>query len=272
MHTPEVICQRELALHPWMDPSDMRLPGLKPIPVEHWLCRDDVYAAQMAYKDQLIAQNREAVFTTANGATDLAAAELLEYIVKNISRTDDFKQNGQTLQRPDSVGVDLTEDHPLVIAGRLVQEDFCLLDRRNGTHVLTAGLVCFPTSWTLSEKIGRSLTSLHGPVDAFDNRLALRLERIFHMLQPGTVLMRGNTLIYTDPDLHQPRRENEARPIEADLPRWVRVERQTLRRLPQSEAIVFGIHTSLVPAETLPDKAFKALAKLKPELTLGVSA
>jgi hypothetical protein len=47
----------------------------------------------------------------------------------------------------------------------------------------------------------------------------------------------------------------------------VRVERQTLRRLPRTGAIVFAIHTYLVRAGSLDPDRFAALAALGPELT-----
>ncbi|MEO1407017.1 MAG: DUF3445 domain-containing protein, partial [Pseudomonadota bacterium] len=174
--------------------------------------------------------------------------------------------------RQDGAKVHLNDDHPLLIAGRLAQEDFCILERRRGRYVLTAAVLCFPASWTLSEKMGRSIAGLHAPVEAFEAQLDKRIKRIFEALLPDTILMRGNALIYTDPDLHQPRSEGTVRSVDPSAPRWVRMERQTLRRLPRSEAVVFGIHTSLVPAETLPTDAFNALAVLKPELRIGVSA
>ena len=51
-------------------------------------------------------------------------------------------------------------------------------------------------------------------------------------------------------ELHQPRLEHERRPFDPAGQVWVRVERQTLKRL-TATATVFGIHTYLVPLEKL---------------------
>ena len=79
-------------------------------------------------------------------------------------------------------------------------------------------------------------------------------------------LGRANFLIYTDPELHQPRSEGIAKPIDPKAPRYVRVERQTFRRLPETLAVIFTIHTFVVPASILSAEDHAALAKLKPDL------
>ena len=54
----------------------------------------------------------------------------------------------------------------------------------------------------------------------------------------------------------RPRLEHERRPFDRSKPTWVRVERQTLRRLGDTHAIVFTIHTWLVPLDRLsPEQA-----------------
>ena len=57
-----------------------------------------------------------------------------------------------------------------------------------------------------------------------------------------------NWLTYDDPELHQPRREGEKRPRPRDHG-YVRSERQCLLRLPQTGAVLFSIHTYVVPIE-----------------------
>ena len=78
--------------------------------------------------------------------------------------------------------------------------------------------------------------------------------------------MRANFLVYTDPDLHQPLPEGVAKRFDVSAPRYIRVERQTLRRLPQTKAIVFAIHTFQTPASTLSATSYARLAALRPEL------
>jgi len=151
-------------------------------------------------------------------------------------------------------------------AGQLVQEDFALLQKQGDSHTLTGGIICFPAHWSLAQKIGRTLHNLHAPVDAYNSRISAIMERIFTNLQPETPLERANFLIYTNPDLHQPMPESQAIERTPSAPRYVRCERQTLRRLPETGAIVFSIHTYLYPARDLGAEAYAALAAYRPEL------
>ena len=70
--TPEIIHQR-LPVAPWMADHTMRLPGTVPIAPADWLQRDEVFAAQMAYRDRLIAERPGAVHAMSGGCR--AAAE-----------------------------------------------------------------------------------------------------------------------------------------------------------------------------------------------------
>jgi hypothetical protein len=72
---------------------------------------------------------------------------------------------------------------------------------------------------------------------------------MFSAIRVEQPLWRANFLLYTDADLHQPRREGDIRG-KSD-PRYVRVERQSFRRLPVTGAVVFGIHTYVADINTL---------------------
>ena len=79
MKLPTEICQNTLPVAPWMDALAARLPGLQPVAEGDWLRVDDAYAAQMAYRDQLLATRRDDVFMR-HGAPDAAEALLLEMV------------------------------------------------------------------------------------------------------------------------------------------------------------------------------------------------
>lgn len=267
-----MILQRSLPLKPWMDERTRHLPGLSPISTAHWLAVDEVFASQLALRERLMDERRAKVYE-AIPQSENAATELLACLVNELPSQTDPVQTGYEkrvhgLQRPDGKQVDLHSDEPLCVAGRLVQEDLLILEKHEkfGTYILTAGILCFPASWTLSEKIGRPLDVIHKPVASYSDDIAKRVTRIFDGIRSEQPLMRANFLIYTDPDLFQPRREREEKPIIPGLPRYVRVERQTLRRLPDTGAIVFAIHTYIVAAQSLSSIEFAQLASLQPEL------
>jgi dimethylamine monooxygenase subunit A len=247
------ILQERLPFAPWMSAHTLRLPGTQPIDPADWLQRDDAFAAQMGCRDQLIASRPEAVHGE-TGACGPAAAELLGLILAHLADAPGYAREGGAVRRPDGVLVPL-DGLPLRVAGRLVQEDLCLLDRPAGgaEHVLIGALLCFPSNWTLSEKLGRPLSRIHLPVEPYDATLARRVQRLFDHLRPECPLMRANLLLYRDPALHKPRPESDRQGAKPEVARFVRVERQVLLRLPATRAVVFSIHTFMVrPAALTP--------------------
>lgn len=243
-----VILQKRLSSLPWIDERALRLPGTKAIELDDWLFRDECFEAQTAYKAQLLRDRRDEVLITLE-VSEEACEELLEIVCE-------------------ATGAEADAKAPLIQISLLTQEDWIILQKPTGDkeHVATAGLLCFPASWTLSEKIGRPLTRIHKPVPGYAGDIAARVQRMFDGLQPDRPVCRSNLLVYGTPELHHPLKEGEHRLVGPDDEHFVRVERQTLRKLPESGAIAFGIHTSVVKAADLDKDAFDALAKIRPVL------
>ena len=110
----------------------------------------------------------------------------------------------------------------------------------DGAVLLTAGVVCFPSRWRLAEKIGRPLPAVHERVPFYGDKLARPVDRFMTMIQPGKLAMRLNWSMMDDPALFQlggKFREDHNAAITAENAGdrlFVRVERQTLSRLPTS--------------------------------------
>ncbi len=231
----------------------MRLPGIAPIEMGDWLIRDEVYAPQMALADELIATRRADVAQL--DGIEAQAEELLALVLARLGAG--YEIGTGSVRRPDGVKVELTGDHPAIVARRLVQEDFLFHDTRGAAHHLCGGVMCFPASWSLSEKVGRDLLRVHDPVDEYDANLAARVQRLFDGIKPDRPLMRANWNLYRDADLFHPRTEAARR--DKGNPRFMRVERQCLVRLPKTGAVVFSIHTYVVPLAALSAHARAAL-------------
>lgn len=259
------ICQTDLPHMPWMRPRGLSLPGLQPVDDTDRVIVDDAFAAQMAYREHLIEERRNVVHQAVPSAEQHASA-LLEEVIELLRRRTDYECAPSRIRRPDGVEVDTSKAPPLVVIGRLIQEDIAILEKVGDEHRVTAGLLCFPAHWRLSEKLGRSLFGVHDPVADYDAGLNRRVERILNMIRPGQPLMRANALIYTNPDLHQPVAEAVTKDIEPDQPRYIRVERQTLARLKRTGAIVFSIHTYVMPVSALPRQTYERLAATRPRL------
>lgn len=215
------------------------LPGVAPCGVDDWLRVDDAYAAQMAERERLLAEKPDAVLALEVGALP-AAREVLEEALAILPQKG-FEVAGKHVICPDTRKVDLDWDAPLETLGRLVQEDICILQKRGTEHVLTGAVLCFPANWRLAEKMGHPLTTIHDPVDEYDQNIARRVQRLFDGVRVGLPLWRFNRLPYVDADLHQPLRKSRT-----GAHRYLRSERQCILRMPRSDAVIFTIHTYTV--------------------------
>ncbi len=241
----EVILQKGLPYDPFDRP---RLPGIAPLGELPWLFRDEAFAAQMAQRDRAVAERRDDVIALLPEG-QAGADELLSRVLEDVYGDPQAAQ----VARPDGVRVPVKRDDPMGTLARLVQEDLCLMTRRGDEHVLAGAALCFPASWTLREKLGRPMVSIHLPVEEYDATLARRVQRLLDGVRDGAPLWRSNALWYDDPALYQPRGENAPRPEtpEATTCGYLRSERQCLMRLPQSNAVAFSIHTYVLARENV---------------------
>lgn len=241
----------ELSLEP--GPPWLAL-GTRGLLTDDWLLVDDDRDRDLARKLELLAERPDAVFAVLpSSQVDDASAEVLELVVD------------ATGERP-APGL-----HPLDAAGRLVQEDLCVLIERDGAPHLDAASLCFPSYWRMHDKLGQPMAAVHGPVAHYPDELAARVDRFLAALRPDRPVWRRNWSIHDDPSYFLPD-PTPPRPIDPPDGLWLRSERQTLRRLPRSGAIVFTIRTQQVPLAVLverPDVASRlaaAIAAWSPEL------
>ncbi|NDW51945.1 DUF3445 domain-containing protein [Aliiroseovarius sp. PrR006] len=239
------ICQNELPVLPWADPKTARLPGLNPVTPGQWLQIDDAYSAQMAHRLSLMKAHGARVHKLSDGAR-AAAEELLEDVLAELSDIEGFEVQEDEVHCPDGRLVQLDWSQPLLTLGALVQEDFVIMQKQGEEHVMTGAILCFPASWSLEQKFLKPLVKIHIPVDAYTPDVARRVQRLFDGIQVARPMWRANYLFYNDPELHQPRREEERRSYDASRPNWLRVERQSMKRLAKTGAVIFSIHTYVV--------------------------
>jgi len=153
-----------------------------------------------------------------------------------------------------------SDPNPLVIAAKLVQDDILILvEESDGLYYLRAGALLIAGFWKLSDKFGKSLADIHlsGHVPQFKEKLQGSMERYFARVAPETPVVRYSGFIQTDDELawsygiggedsddlgwHNA-------PDTLDMSKMqLRVERQTLRRLPKTGAIAFMVHPYMYP-------------------------
>ena len=196
--------------------------GTRALDESRWLLPDEHRDVELAAKRRLVDQHPDVVVASVPGS-DAAAAEVADVVA-------DASSTALDRDRP-----------PLVAAALAVQEDLCVLERSdNGRWRLTAGVVCFPSMWALPDKIGLPLAEVHGPVPAYADELADRVDRFVDRLRPDRPVWRRNWLIHASDELHLPEPPPPPPPEEPpDVPDglWLRSERQTLRRLPRTGAV-----------------------------------
>ena len=240
--------------------AEAGLPGMAPAAPHDWLRVDEAYGAQMQRRLTLLTGARDAVLWVDPTALDAAREVLAEALT--VLPDLGFTVEGQEVICPDGRVVVIDNEEPLLTLGRLVQEDICLLRKQGAEHVLVGAVLCFPASWTLSEKIGRPLSAIHIPIPEYDADITRRVQRLFDAIRPEQPMWRANAILHHDPALFHPQSEQSphATRQSGQAGTYLRSERQTLRRLPVTGAVVFTIHTYMIPVERLSDEQRAGLA------------
>lgn len=239
---------------------------LESLRLTDWIEIDASYPSQMAEKRRLLAERHGDVFCALAEAA-AASREVLALFAGHLATQHPrmFRRTGATLENlalGESWDLDTTDLHPLDLAGRLVQEDLCVMQSDAvpaGPYRLTAASLCFPTRWRLAEKIGKPMQAIHAPVPLYPERLARPVDRFFEKLTPERPVCRTNFSLLDNPALFQQgghgRREPDPTltPDNAGTRIHLRMERQTLRRLPQTGAILFTIRIHQSPLAVFED-------------------
>lgn len=213
--------------------------GLRPLDMAKWLEVDIHRDDELEQKRQLLASSYDVVVAT-NPAGDAGSTEVFHEVVAFL-----------TTNHPDISVAVARDEHPVVAAARLVQEDLCVLVHSD-TWRLQAACVCFPSRWNLASKLGTTLDDIHRPVPLYDVELMRPTNAFFDRLRSDRSFWRLNWTLIDSPALHQPTAAR--RSPHGDLTDWFfRVERQTLRRLAESDAIIFTIHNYVASAKELCD-------------------
>lgn len=137
----------------------------------------------------------------------------------------------------------------LLSLGRAWESDFVwMIPQGEATWSLAGGVVCFPSSWSMPEKLGQPMRAIHTPVPGLNPALEKQIETFLNRMQPGQPWVRENVGFSRD-DLrnHLPKRPRRRLDATVTLEEvFLRVEHQLFNKLPDSGAILFGIRVEVV--------------------------
>lgn len=232
---------------PFIGERKLLAMGLAPLPEGRWIEPDTGLGAY--YRNKL--RQRESHGPGVYQALPESAAaqrELRDMLLDHLltGHNGVYRRQGQHLQVPElGLSWPLQDAEALWLASLWVQDDLCLLQESPRGYRLTAASLCAASFWRLEEKLGRTLAAIHQPVPGFSKGLGPQVDRFFGHIKPEYPLWRANWAVVASAELNQ-RVELQA-PVASDTALYLRVERQTLRRLPVSGAVAFTIRVYIQP-------------------------
>jgi len=217
--------------------------GARALDLDDWIEINQDYEDFVAYKQELLNTKHDEVFVSLP-LGDHGSREVLSLMREHLPRV--FPQRW-----PTGVAVDESR-HPLEAASLLVQEDLALMTQVGSDWILSAASLCFPSRWDVRDKIGKNLVGIHAPVPHYEEKIGTATQNLFDKLTVERPIWRVNWTVMDSGELHQPTapRGPDAMQLSSENIEQAlhfRRERQTLRKLPESDDILFTIHTYTDP-------------------------
>jgi dimethylamine monooxygenase subunit A len=249
--------------------ADFQL-GLRPIRPENWILIGAGHAEMMRQKCERLANQRQCYYRTL--PTSLPAQrELRERIVAHLAadHPQSFEKIGsvvRSLITRQTLDLDDASTEPLMQVSYLIEEDFMLLEEIEGTIQITAASNAYSSSGRLVGSVGHDVEWAHEPVPQLTRKLGGKINRVLGSIHADTPCERFNwqitpmaTVFFPHDDPHAANAaamrevlvELRRDPARAGEFLWIRVERQTLMRLPDSNAVAFSLHTYSDPLSSM---------------------
>lgn len=242
----------QIPYRPWLDRGHVvdgsfrwRL-GARPLDLHDWIeLGPDAEGpgGWIALKPRLAAEHPSTVFAALDGI-EPECEEIATALVEHLRSRWPDRYRAIDLDR---------ELHPLDAAARLVPEDLVVMVERAGRSVFGGGSVCFPNRWDLASKLGNPIAAVHAPVAQLNEQLEQAVDGFFERLRPERSFWRLGWGILDTADGYTPLDGTAAprpeHPTIDDL--HVRVERETLRRFPRTNAVLFTIRTYVSPLRSV---------------------
>lgn len=252
--------------------------GLRRLDEWNWLTVDKNYLKEHDVRASLL-QNQRSQVIQSLPESKVACAEGLEVVAEflcerypdmfHMEEAGDMRKIHNTKTGESfAIGDENSATDPLETAVRLAMEDLSiLLKNEEGEYYLAASATLFPVGWTVQDRIGWTISQMHGPVPEWKDKIGHSVNKFFCRLTPESPMERSNYFLETKkPDedlgdtLFRPTALNVDQPGLSIDDILLRQERQTFRRLPRTEALIFSVKTTLNTFDELPVEQLQALA------------
>ncbi|MCX7351105.1 MAG: DUF3445 domain-containing protein [Alphaproteobacteria bacterium] len=243
--------------------------GLQPMQTAQWLDVGPDHGVFMAAKRARLAGCPPLYYRSLDRSRG-AQAELLRLVAANLTahHADVFTGDARSLNdRIDGSHHDLADParEPLDVLGGVVEEDFVLFDSEERRDIVVAASNAYTSSGRIVSCVGRDMRFAHDPVPNLNDDLGSRIDRVIGHVQAGKPVVRFNWFVTPIASRLFPEGSHDAnvaagsaaaRLLAADHRKagqtlWLRVERQTFLRLPETGALAFGIHTYSDPLSVI---------------------
>jgi hypothetical protein len=261
----------QFAYPPVSDGKPFRLSmGLRELAIINWIEGGPDLVVQLADRNKLLNQNRNQVVQI---LPDHQLA-IQYFTLKILDNLRNFHPNYQidesnVTHRESNITVDIKADIEFVQLAKVIAEDLCLLEYKNGIWQLVAAVVLFPSRWNLLEKIGKNLDQIHAPVPGYDQALQPLMTDTFNKIKPERPVWRKNWSLHETSTLHEPFYKSSQANVDNY---WWRTERQTLTKSEDGKYILFTIRNRSEPFSWIKSDSYsagqfaKTLATLSPEM------
>ena len=204
--------------------------GTKSVETAQWLPSDEETDPTIAMKRELLRLRRDEVVGLADGGSD--AAEEAALLIAGFC--------GASVQ---GLGLDALVEASLLVADVVVVMQPMGADQQ---LVVVAGVVCSPSRWSIQTKLNKNMMAVHMPVPQYADHVGKAVDTTLSRLRVDQPMVRSNWTIEDHCALFQPVAPKG--PLVQDPTRlWIRMERQTLRALPQTGGSMFTIRTYQQP-------------------------
>lgn len=240
-----------------------------------WLEIENTYISRIKERKQLFKEYGDMVLQYLPGS-EPACKEIMEMCLQfyctrypaYFSLSDDKKTFHNGILKEDT---DIKSMHPLHVILNNIPEDFAIMLRNeeDGMYYFRAGVICSSLGWNVGTKIGLQLKDIHKPIPDYKEKMSFSMDRYFSKMPTNGPIQRGSwgleveTPLFMPPgDPHEKYRETQKEDLTIDEC-YLRVDWQTLRRIPLSGAIVFNFKALFTPVKEFRDEPYIPALLLK---------